>query len=173
MGCSVQCTYGVFSIRKKIDPGMRSVTALKLWLLDDDPRTRFRHQMLGLAAVGSILSFILFYSNLALIYYFSPMRTNPPGHVVILTTSWCPFCRSLRQALDSAGMPYETIDIEKDWKSSYAHYSTKQRGIPVTVIGSTVVGGGLRRQLAAIRQLCDQMNPIGHYDCARLVAPGS
>jgi glutaredoxin len=100
------------------------------------------------------------------------MRTNPPDHIVILTTSWCPYCHALKQALNASRLPYDSIDIERDWQSQYAHYSTRRSGIPVTVIGSTIVGGALVKQLSSIRTLCERINPAGQYNCAKLVALG-
>ena len=151
---------------------MRSLLVFKTWILDKNPRIRFRRILLSVALIDVIALFMLFYGNMALACYFSPTRTNPAGHVVILTTSWCPFCHSLQQALNASGLPYDTIDIERDWKARYAHYSTKQRGIPVTVIGNKIVGGGLTAQLAAIRRLCEQTNRSGRYDCGRLTTTG-
>ncbi|HUE32958.1 MAG TPA: mycoredoxin Mrx1 [Mycobacterium sp.] len=33
---------------------------------------------------------------------------------VVYTTSWCGFCHRLMTELDSAGIPYDAVDIEED-----------------------------------------------------------
>ncbi|MFO1435792.1 MAG: glutaredoxin family protein [Gammaproteobacteria bacterium] len=133
-----------------------------------DRRTRLRRVLLGIAAVNAIVAFIIFYTHLGLMYYFNPMRGNSPDHVVILTTSWCPYCRALKKALTASKLPYNEIDVEQDWKTEYAFYATRQRGIPVTVIGKNIIDGGLSAQLAALKQVCERTNTDGKYDCNEL-----
>ncbi|WP_333618199.1 mycoredoxin [Dietzia sp.] len=39
---------------------------------------------------------------------------SAPRDFTMFTTSWCPFCSSLKRALDSAGTPYTEVDVEQD-----------------------------------------------------------
>lgn len=136
-----------------------------------DTRTRFRWWMLGTAAVLTLALALLTITDRSLRHYFDPARANPPDRIVILTTTWCPYCRLLRQALAAAHLPYDEIDVEQDWKAGYAYYATLSRGVPVTVIGNETIRQGLSAQLRAIRALCDRTNQAGAYDCARLDDP--
>lgn len=34
--------------------------------------------------------------------------------VLIYTTSWCPYCRGLKQDLDRAGIAYAEVDVEEN-----------------------------------------------------------
>lgn len=129
---------------------------IKHRFLQRSPRERFRLAFLCLALLFAFLAFATYYTNVALTHYYNPARTNAHGRVVILTTSWCPFCTHLKASLDAAHMPYTEIDVERDWKSDFAFQSTKRRGIPVTVIGNTIVEGGLQKQMAAIRKTCEE-----------------
>ena len=66
-------------------------------------------------------------------------------------------------------MPYTEIDVERDWKSDLAFQATKRHGIPVTVIGATIVEGGLQKQLSAIRKTCEeQYQSDSTVHCAKI-----
>lgn len=45
------------------------------------------------------------------------MPTTPPlpaaGSIVMLSTAWCGYCKRLQTQLDSASIPAEVIDIER------------------------------------------------------------
>ena len=139
------------------------------WLKARTARERWRLAFLGLALLFACLAFITYYTNVALKYYFDPTRNNPPDQVVLLTTAWCPFCKALKASMASAQMPYKEIDIESDWRSELAFQSTNRRGIPVTIIGDAVIEGGLQRQLAAIRMLCEKRHSQRTgVDCGQL-----
>lgn len=122
-----------------------------------------------MALAFASLAFVCYHTSVALTWYHNPARSNPEGHVVILTTSWCPFCLHLKTALDSANMPYVEIDVERDWRAELAFQSTNRHGVPVTIIGDTVVEGGLQKQIAAIRQTCERhQQPPGAVNCAKI-----
>lgn len=36
------------------------------------------------------------------------------NHIILYTTTWCPFCQRLIKALDSTNTPYTNIDVEDD-----------------------------------------------------------
>jgi glutaredoxin len=143
--------------------------SLKQKFLQRSPRERFRLVFLSLALLFASLAFITYYTSVALTYYYNPARNNAAGQVVILTTSWCPFCKYLKASLDDAHMPYTEIDVESNWKSELAFQSTKRHGIPVTIVGSKIVEGGLQTQMAAIRKACEaRTQPQDAVDCAKI-----
>lgn len=147
---------------------MTRIQSLRKWYLERSPIERIRYALLALAGLLSVLLFVAYYTHLGLAYYFSPARTNREGQVVILTASWCPYCRELKARLGEAGFPYREIDVEQDWKTAYAFVATKRGAVPVTVIGNTVADRGLTRQLEAIRALCEKKNSAAAYDCGKL-----
>jgi glutaredoxin len=142
---------------------------LKQTFLNRSPRERARLAFLCLALLFASLAFVTYYTSVALTYYYNPARNNPSGQVLILTTAWCPFCKSLKTSLANAHMPYKEIDVESDWRANLAFQSTKRHGIPVTIIGNTIVEGGFQKQMAAIRKTCEERNqPQSEVDCGRI-----
>jgi glutaredoxin len=133
-----------------------------LWEQEERKRGRKR---LVLALMLALAALLLFYTNRAVTYYFNPARANPPDQIVLLTTSWCPFCNALKRCLDAAHMPYREIDVEQDWTTSYAYEATLSRGVPVTVIGSDTIRGGFSEQLLAIESTCARINVDGRFRC--------
>lgn len=61
--------------------------------------------------------------------------------VVIYTTAWCPYCARLRAALDANAVPYVEHDVEKSLQGQMGFWALRGRGVPVSVIGPTVVYG--------------------------------
>jgi mycoredoxin len=39
--------------------------------------------------------------------------TPPAGSVLMFSTSWCGYCKNLKQQLDRAGVPYTEVNIEQ------------------------------------------------------------
>jgi glutaredoxin 3 len=72
----------------------------------------------------------------------TPTPTGPP-RVTLYSASWCPWCRKARELLGRLGVPYQERDIDKD-PGARADLTAKAgpgAGIPVIVIGTTVVPG--------------------------------
>ena len=44
----------------------------------------------------------------------APETPKTDAHVTIFATSWCPFCRRLRERLDRTETPYDVVDVEAD-----------------------------------------------------------
>jgi mycoredoxin len=61
--------------------------------------------------------------------------------VVIYTTAWCPYCARLRTALAANAVPYVEHDVEKSLQGQMGFWALRGRGVPVSVIGPTVVYG--------------------------------
>lgn len=74
--------------------------------------------------------------------------------VVLYTTEWCPYCRSLRLHLDAYRIPYKEYDVEKSLSGIMGFWALRGRGVPVSVIGPDVVYGynmaQINRSLAAL-----------------------
>jgi len=70
--------------------------------------------------------------------------------VIIYETSWCAFCHTEMQWLDSLGVSYISKDIEKD-KSAYDELMSKTggefSGVPVTDIAGDIILGFDRPKL--------------------------
>ena len=61
--------------------------------------------------------------------------------VVIYTTTWCPYCDSLRNTLNSYGITFTDRDTEKSFHGLLGFIALNGRGVPVSVIGDQVVHG--------------------------------
>jgi glutaredoxin len=79
-------------------------------------------------------------------------------HAIIYSASWCGACKATKEYLRSLSVPIEERDIEKDRKalSELVALAGEDAAIPVTVIGSAVIGGfdrdALRRGVEAARR---------------------
>jgi len=58
--------------------------------------------------------------------------------IVMYTTSWCPDCRAVKQALDRLGLPYTEVDIEQDSRAAeqVMQVNNGKRSVPTLVYGS-------------------------------------
>jgi len=77
----------------------------------------------------------------ALAFAYDPTRNNPRDNVIVLTTSWCGYCRSLRQHLAERNVPYTDLDVEKTTEGRWAFTSVRGTGVPITIIGDRVIRG--------------------------------
>lgn len=75
---------------------------------------------------------------------------NNSSDITIYSTSWCAFCHTEMQWLDSLGIPYTAKDIEAD-KEAYEELMSKNdgnyQGVPVTDIKGDLVLGFDRPKL--------------------------
>lgn len=81
--------------------------------------------------------------------------TNPP--VIVFVTSWCPMCQALEKELTGLAIPYLAVDVEEN-KAAQEYYrqllAGRRGGVPLTVVGDTVVlGVRLQPIQAAYQQL--------------------
>lgn len=61
--------------------------------------------------------------------------------VVLLSTSTCGYCRKLRADFADWGVDYVDVDVESDRNGQHAYDLVNGRGVPILVIGDTVVHG--------------------------------
>ncbi len=70
--------------------------------------------------------------------------------VIIYSTTWCAFCKTEKQYLDSKGVNYTVKDVEED-KAAYEELMSKNggqfQGVPVTDIDGELILGFDRRKI--------------------------
>jgi glutaredoxin-like YruB-family protein len=77
------------------------------------------------------------------------------NNITVYSTTWCGFCRSLKQYLDQKGIAYTAKDIEAD-ESAYNELMEKLggvdkfQGVPVTDIDGELVTGFDRPKIDAL-----------------------
>jgi glutaredoxin-like YruB-family protein len=79
-----------------------------------------------------------------------PSDTAQDEKVIIYSTTWCAFCKTEKQYLDSKGVKYTVKDVEED-KAAYEELMSKNggafQGVPVTDIAGELVLGFDRRKI--------------------------
>ncbi|MBN1130407.1 MAG: glutaredoxin family protein [Chitinispirillaceae bacterium] len=70
----------------------------------------------------------------------TPMKLK---RVRIYVTEWCGYCRKLEKLLELNKIDFVACDVEKteSCKTEYAFYGQGYTGVPLSVIGNTVVRG--------------------------------
>lgn len=66
------------------------------------------------------------------------------GTVTIYSTSWCAFCKTEKQYLESKGVAFEDKNIEEDedaYKELMAKIGGDFRGVPVTDVKGEIILG--------------------------------
>lgn len=80
------------------------------------------------------------------------MADDTKTPVIIYSTTWCAFCKTEKQYLDSKGVTVEMKDIEAD-EAAYDELMGKIggnfQGVPVTDIGGDIILGFDRPKLDA------------------------
>jgi glutaredoxin 3 len=67
---------------------------------------------------------------------------SPKTEVTVYSAPWCVFCRMAKNYLESKGVAFKEIDIEKDPAAAQALVAkTGQAGIPVIEIGEESILG--------------------------------
>ena len=83
--------------------------------------------------------------------------------VVLLSTSTCGYCKKLRADLADWGVEYVDVDVESDRNGQRAYELVNGRGVPILLVGDTVVHGyspdRSRGLLAAANQIPDSSTP--------------
>ncbi|MBL0164311.1 MAG: glutaredoxin family protein [Xanthomonadales bacterium] len=83
--------------------------------------------------------------------------------VVLLSTSTCGYCKKLRADLADWGVEYVDVDVESDRNGQRAYELVNGRGVPILLVGDTVVHGyspdRSRGLLAAANLIPDSSTP--------------
>ncbi len=70
--------------------------------------------------------------------------------VKVYSTTWCAYCRMVREYLDKLGVPFKDIDIERDPAAGqYIMSKTHSAGVPQIEIGDQVILGFDRPRIDA------------------------
>jgi glutaredoxin len=67
--------------------------------------------------------------------------TAESARVVLYTTVWCPYCATLRADLSASAVAYVDHDVEHSLQGMLGWWTLRARGVPVAVIGPSVVHG--------------------------------
>lgn len=108
---------------------------------------RTRRTMLYVAAV---LALLLLGIDRYAAYMHRPSADST--RIAIYTTTWCPYCARLRKALAASHIAYVEYDVETSLQGQLGFWALHGRGVPVSVIGPTVVYGYDVPRLAAALQ---------------------
>ena len=67
--------------------------------------------------------------------------------VVLLSASWCGYCRRLRADLKRWGVPFKEYDVEQSEAGARAFALLHGRGVPILLIGETRSHGYVPKQV--------------------------
>lgn len=76
------------------------------------------------------------------------------NQVTLYSTSWCPYCRKVREYFAEADIPYRDYDIEEDARANRRYEQLGVVGVPALVIGDRVIQG---YDVEAIRAALDKL----------------
>ena len=68
-----------------------------------------------------------------------PRKTTADSGIVLLSATWCGYCTALRKDLDGMGVAYTELDIDGPGRDAFD--AVNGRGVPVLIVGQTVVHG--------------------------------
>lgn len=70
------------------------------------------------------------------------VRSQLRGHkVVMLSASWCGYCKTLRKDLRAAKVPFKVLDIEETGTGRKIAEELDVKSVPVTIVGDQMVHG--------------------------------
>lgn len=70
------------------------------------------------------------------------VRSQLRGHkVVMLSASWCGYCKTLRADLRAAKVPFKILDIEETATGRKVAEALNVKAVPVTIVDDDVVYG--------------------------------
>ena len=69
-------------------------------------------------------------------------------NVTVYTTSWCVYCRAVKEYLKNLKVPFKEVDVEHDQKAARALVEkTGQTGVPIIEIGDETILGFNRQAI--------------------------
>ena len=69
-----------------------------------------------------------------------PRHLTGEAGIVMLAADWCGYCRRQQRDFERAGVRYRVLDVDQN-EGDVAMRALGARGIPVTVVGQSVVRG--------------------------------
>jgi glutaredoxin len=70
-----------------------------------------------------------------------PAAAAAKAPVKMLATSWCGYCAKARAYLNSRGIPFEELDVEKSAQGKQEYRALKGRGVPIILVGNQRMNG--------------------------------
>ena len=70
--------------------------------------------------------------------------------VKMLATSWCGYCARARAYLNSRGIPFQELDVEKSAEGRKEYRELKGRGVPIILVGDQRMNGYDQSRLEAM-----------------------
>jgi glutaredoxin 3 len=78
----------------------------------------------------------------------SMSRDPKAPHVIVYSTTWCAYCRMAKEYLQSKGIEFKDIDVEKDSAAAKDIVAkTGQMGVPVIEVNDQIILGFDRPRL--------------------------
>ena len=95
--------------------------------------------MKKLLIVLAILSVSVFGLDRLIAYLYLPQENDVA--VILYSTSWCPYCKALRNTLNQYQIPFTEHDVEKSLPGFVGFWALRAQAVPVCVIGEQVIHG--------------------------------
>jgi glutaredoxin len=80
----------------------------------------------------------------------APAAGAAKAQVKMLATSWCGYCARARAYLNSRGIPFEELDVEKSAQGKQEYRALKGRGVPIILVGNQRMNGYDQGRLEAM-----------------------
>jgi glutaredoxin len=80
----------------------------------------------------------------------TPPAAGAKAPVKMLATSWCGYCRKARAYLNSRGIPFEELDVEKTAQGKQEYRALQGRGVPIILVGNQRMNGYDQGRLEAM-----------------------
>ncbi len=93
-----------------------------------------------LLLIASLVALFQYRDRIAL-WLDPPELRADAGPVILYATTWCGYCAKTRQLFAQLGIAYDERDIEKSPSAKAEYDALGGQGVPVVVIGQTVIHG--------------------------------
>ena len=80
----------------------------------------------------------------------APAAAGAKPQVKMLATSWCGYCARARAYLNSRGIPFQELDVEKSAQGRQEYRELKGRGVPIILVGNQRMNGYDQGRLEAM-----------------------
>ena len=95
-----------------------------------------------------IVAFIaLSYQSTVSAIYCDEDASTPKPDIIMLSTSWCPYCKQARRYFTNNDMKYCEYDIERSTIGNQIYNSVNGQAVPVILIGDTKLNGFSERAI--------------------------
>jgi glutaredoxin len=116
----------------------------------DPSRGQAQVKKSSLRLITGVAAMIVF-GIVAATNYFSPVRqprltdvsqkSSEDARVILLSTSWCGYCKLARAFLDRNKIEYVELNIETSQEGMRLYKQVNGTGIPIVLIGDTIIRG--------------------------------